>query len=399
MQRIHRLDEIAERLAGGKHLVFHASVNEPEFVGQQLIDGAGLWPGLSVETFMPARACAYVGDHRIRVSTVVPGSHLRAAINDGSVHPIRESLYEQALAYRSNQRRADILVLQVSPADQSGRVSLGPSVGIVPQLLDQDPYVIGVVNPQVPRTNFTIAFDRFHALVEVDQPLPQFTPATGDGVDRKIADNVLALLDDGITVEVGMGGTPDVVMKSLSDLKNIRIHTGLINDTIMDVVESGATNQPVTTTMAVGTQQFYDWLDGNHRVDFRPIIETHDRDLLARMPHFHAINAALQVDLMGNVNSEKIGDRLISCPGGLPDFAEGARRSEGGCNIIVLRSTAGRSAKGTIVPELDHVTLDGAFVDVIVTECGSADLRGLSAYARSEAIRTIAHPSSELPRS
>ena len=398
MLKIRRLDEIAGHLAGGRHLVFHASVSEPEFVGRQLIDGAHLWPDLTVETFMPGAPCAYLGDDRIRVSTVVPGAHLRAAINDGAVQPIRESLYEQAMAYQSGKRRANVVVLQVSPVDRSGNVSLGPSIGMVPQLLDQNPFVIGVVNPQVPRTHFTIPFDRLQALMEIDQPLPEFTPSNRDEIDHKIAENVLPILDDGITIEVGMGSTPDVVMRSLSQLKDIRIHTGLINDTIMEVVESGATKLPVTTTMAVGTQKFYQWLDNNDRVKFRPIIETHDRDRLAQLPRFYAINAALQVDLAGNVNSEKIGERLISCPGGLPDFAEGARRSEGGCNIIVLRSAAGSGAKSTIVPKLQHVTLDGSCVDFIVTENGSADLRRLNEAGRAEAIRSIAHPSFERSR-
>lgn len=398
MKKINHLSEIAEHLSGGKHLVFHASVNEPHSIGRQVIDGVELWPGLSIETFMPSAPCAYIGDDRISVSTVMPGGHLRHAVNNGGVNIIRESLFEQAQAYAHDKRRADMLVLQVSPPDQSGMVSLGPSIGIIPQVLAQHPYVVGVINQHMPRTNFTIPAARLNAFVEDNRPLPEFTPATSDAVDLKIAENVLNCLSDGICVEVGMGSTPDAVMRSLSQLNNIHIHTGLLNDTVMEVIEAGATRQPVTTTMAVGTAGFYDWMHDNSNVDFRPIIETHDPDHLTKLSRFHAINAALQVDLEGNVNAERIGERIISCPGGLPDFATGARRSPGGCNIIVLRSTAGREGKTTIVAKLAHKTLEGSMVDIVVTEYGIADLRGLNREDRANAIRTIAHPDAEILR-
>ncbi len=166
----------------------------------------------------------------------------------------------------------------------------------------------------------------------------------------------------------------------------------------MEVVETGATSRAITTTMAVGSASFYGWLHGSAAVNFRPIIETHDPDRLATLPRFHAINAALQVDLDGNVNAERIGERIISCPGGLPDFAAGARKSDGGCNIIVLRSTSGRGNKSTIVAKLDHVTLNSSLVDIIVTENGMADLRGLRQADRAGAIRSIAHPTAAIQR-
>lgn len=392
MQKIEHLSEIADQLEGGKHLVFHASVNEPVGIGQQLTDMANLWPGLNIETFMPGAPCPYVGDPRLSVATVMPGAQLRRAVNEGEVRVIRESLFEQANAYASNKRHADILVLQVSPPDKSEMVSLGPSVGIVPQILAQNPIVVGVVNRHLPRSNFTIPIDRLNAYSESHQPLPQFKLSTSDAIDQQIADNVLGCLSDGISLEVGMGGTPDAVMRALSGLKHIHIHTGLLNDAVMGVVDSGATTVPITTTMAVGTTQFYDWMNDNAAVNFRPILETHDPDRLAKLPRFHTVNAALQVDLEGNVNAERIGERIISCPGGLPDFAEGARRSPGGCNIIVLRSTAERHNKSTIVETLDYQTLDGSMVDILVTENGIADLRGLNRQKKAEAISSVAHP-------
>ncbi|MEP1670515.1 MAG: acetyl-CoA hydrolase/transferase C-terminal domain-containing protein [Rhizobiaceae bacterium] len=396
MTKINHLSEIAAQFCGGKHVVFHASVSESAIVGRQLIDRCDLWPGLSVETFMPGSPCPYLEDDRISVATVMPGGHLRQAVNDGMVTVLRESLFQQAQAYATNRRRADVLVLQVSPANEDGMVSLGPSVGIVPQVLAQQPFVVGVINRHVPQSNFTIPAARLDAIIEFDRPLPEVIPSASDTIDQQIADNVLTCLSNGITIEVGMGGTPDAVMRALPRLDDIHIHTGLINDAIMDVVSSGGLRAPVTTTMAVGSTGFYNWLDGNTDIDFQPISETHDPDKLGQLPRFHTINAALQLDLAGNVNAERIGDRIISCPGGLPDFAAGARRSAGGCNIIVLRSTAGRDGKSTIVPTVNFQTLDGSLVDIIVTEHGIADLRGLNASRRAAAIRSVAHPHSEI---
>ncbi|MEP0942859.1 MAG: acetyl-CoA hydrolase/transferase C-terminal domain-containing protein [Rhizobiaceae bacterium] len=392
MHQITSLEEIADRLAGAKHLVFHPSVSEPQEIGLQLTEYADLWPGLTIETFMPGHLPAYVGDTRLSAATVMPGGQLRKAVNDGLVRPIRESLFEQAQAYENNDRRADVLVLQVSPPDDRGKVSLGPGVGIIPQVLAQNPFVIGVVNAQVPRTNFCLPMQRLDAALHNDQALPSYDFGPSDSIDQRIADLVISQLEPGITVEVGMGGTPDAVMTALNRLDDLHIHTGLINDSIRPVVEAGKLRQPVTTTMAVGSKGFYDWLNNNSQINFQPIANTHDVQRLAQLPRFHAINAALQVDLEGNVNAERIGSRQVSLPGGLPDFAAGARRSTGGCNIIVLRSTTGRTQKSTIVPKVDHKTLDGSMVDMIVTEFGIADLRGMTQPARAEAIISIAKP-------
>lgn len=392
MRLINSLKDVADRLADGKHLVFHASVNESQEMGRQLVELGGAIAGLTIETFMPGHPPAYIGDRRFSVSTVVPGSHLRSPINDGQVRPIRESLFEQSMAYGRNNRRADILVLQISPPDASGHVSLGPSVGIVPQVLAQNPFVIGVINKHVPATNFSLPAKCLGAVLHFDEPLATYETGPIDPIDQRIASLVIEQLEPEITVEVGMGGTPDAVMAALAGVDDLAIHTGLINDTARTVVEAGRLRQPITTTMAVGTSDFYQWLNNNDDIEFQPISETHDVERLAKLPRFHAINAALQVDLAGNVNCERIGPRLVSLPGGLPDFAAGARRSSRGCNIIVLRSTAGQSEKSTIVRAVDHTTLDGSMVDMIVTEHGVADLRGLDHSARAEAIASIAHP-------
>ena len=390
MREIRSLSEVGEKLAGGKHLVFHASVSESQELGKQLVEIGDRCTGLSIETFMPGEPPAYVGDSRFSVSTVVPGGHLRAAINDGTVRPIRESLFEQFQAYSLGRRRADVLVLQVSPPDAAGTVSLGPSVGIVPQVLAQNPFVIGVINKHVPVTNASIPAQELDVVLNLDTPLATYDLGQIDTVDQKIANLVLEHLAPGITIEVGMGGTPDAVMMALANLDDLTIHTGLINDTARHVIEAGRLRQAVTTTMAVGSRSFYQWLHNNDRVDFSPISETHNVERLAKLPRFHAVNGALQVDLAGNVNSERIGSRLVSLPGGLPDFAAGARRSAGGCNIIVLRSTAGRSRTSTIVAKVDHTTLDGSLVDMIVTENGVADLRSLDPSKRAKAIAAIA---------
>lgn len=391
MHKIDNLNQVAQKITGENRLVFHAGVCEPYVIGQQLADCADLWPDLTIETFMPARVGAYVGDGRFKVESVMPGGVLRHAVHHAQVSILRESLYEHAASYANGRRRADIVVLQVGVPDADNMVCLGPCIGALPQMLGHARFVIAVLNQHLPNTSFRIPASRLDVILESDEPLASIEPAQTHASDYKIAENLLPLLHDNSTLEIGMGSTGDAVMQSLTAMKALHIHTGLVNDSLVPVVESGVLSRPVTTTLAQGSAGFHAWLDGNQQIDFRPVVETHDSRRLSQIPNFTAINAALQVDLAGNVNAERIGGRVISCPGGLPDFARGAQLSKGGRSIIVLRSTVGRHDKSTIVEKVDHTTLDGSLVDIIVTENGVATLTGLNDVQRAEAITSIAH--------
>lgn len=385
-------DVLTQHLGQGKRLVLHSGVCEPVHLAQMVVEEASRWPGTTMETLMSPGPGCYVDGTRIDVEAVVPGAAMRRAVAQGQVRRICASLFQQAQAYDTGRLRADVLMLQVTPPDENGMVSLGPCIGYMPQILKQDTLVVASVNPQIPRSGVKIPLDRLDHVVEFDAPLPSTSLSPVDSVDQQIADNVLTLLRDGITVEVGIGSTPDAVMQSLSCLNNIQVHTGMLNQAVMVPVGSGAVVGKITTTMAMGDAPFYRWLDEGDRVDFRPIMHTHARQTIADKPGFFAINGALQVDQLGNVNVETIAGRPISCPGGLPDFATAAQQSMGGASLIVLRSTAGRHQVSTIVSQLDQKTLDGSHVDYVVTEHGIAHLKNNSADGRRQAMESVMHP-------
>ncbi|MGI9364604.1 MAG: acetyl-CoA hydrolase/transferase C-terminal domain-containing protein [Rhizobiaceae bacterium] len=389
---ITHLRQISDHLTGAKRLVFHPGICEPSLIAHQLVECVDLWPELIIEPFMPAAHCPYVGLARLKVETVMPGPHLRQGVATGEVKIIRETLHEQALSYANGKRRADILVLQVSTPDAQGNVSLGPSLCAIPQLLDQAAYVFGVINPSLPKTNAKISLAQINAVLERDVALPDLPVLLPGNTDRKIAEHVLSILPENCVVEIGIGTTPDAIMRALVDLEHVKVHAGLINDALMHLVENGNVAGKVTTTLAQGSSAFHTWLDGNSKVDFQPIMRTHDAGVIGKLDRFHAINGALQVDLEGNVNAERIAGRIVSCPGGLPDFAKGARLSKGGRNIIVLRSTVGNSGQSTIVDKVDFKTLDGSLVDMVVTEYGIAAISGLNTREKARAISSIANP-------
>ncbi len=385
-------DALARNLGHGKRVVLHSGVCEPIHLAQHIADRAPCWPGLTVETLMSPGPCPYVDVDGIIVDTLVPWAAMRGLINGNGVNPIRSSLFNHALACDKGEWRANVLMLQVTEPDSQGQVSLGPCVSYMPQILNSDATVIAAINRELPVTGYRIPVSRLNYVFEHSAKLPVTELAPGNEVDQKIADNVLSLLRDDITVEIGIGSTPDAIMRSLCGLKEIQIHTGMLNQAVLTPLKSGSVVGKIVTAMAMGNVEFFHWLDGNDQVDLQPIMKTHSPVEIAGKPNFFAVNGALQVDLAGNVNVEKVAGRRISCPGGLPDFSRAAQMSPGGASIIALRSTAGRQSLSTIVPKLDHKTLDGSYVDWVVTEHGAARLKGKSVAERKAAMLAITHP-------
>lgn len=395
MQMIKNLAEISHLLSGGKHAVLHAGPAEPKLIADQLGEGAALWPGLNLHVFMPLVPSAYgesEASEFLNIKTLLPGAGVNDAVKTGQVGVMRDSLFHRAQQYVQGKEKCDVLFVQVSPPDKNDLVSLGISVEIVASIALLNPIIVALINPKMPRTSATISTEVIDYFLEDDTALPTMLRAAPDGIDRTVADNVLTLLDDGITLETGIGSIPEAVLEALQALRGICLHTGIINDGVMRLVQRGNISWPVVTTMAAGSEEFYSWLDGEAAIEFRPAYYTHAPSTLASLPRFHAVNGALQVALSGNVNAERLGKRIVSCPGGLPDFAAGAKSSFGGKSIIALRSTNRAGDKSTIVRELDFTTLASAMVDYVVTEYGVADLTSQDPEIIGSQMVAIAHP-------
>lgn len=296
---------------------------------------------------------------------------------------------------------ADVGLLQVSAPDASGRVSFGVSADYAADLLAHTRVLVAEVNHALPFNPHaaTLPMTSIDSYIETDRPLPENTVRTPDAVDLAIASTIAALVPDGSTVQAGVGSLPNAFYSALCNHSDLGIHSGVIADPILGLIDAGViTNSRKEIdcgvsigSMALGHRELYESLPHRSSIRFRETSYTHNPAVLSQLRSLVAVNAALQVDLYGQVNAESVGGRYLGGIGGQADFARAAS-STGSVSIIALRSTS-RSGS-TIVPELSGglVATSRPDVDVVVTEHGAADLRGLSHAKRTAALIDIAEP-------
>ena len=304
--------------------------------------------------------------------------------------------------FRSRTIPIDVVLCQVSTADDDGRHSLGLVADYLPAAIAVARTTIAEVNPHVPYTfGETIPAQRL-VTVSDDRPLPSIKRRDPSEEDRTIAALVASLVPDGATMQFGVGGTPDAVLAALGDKRDLGIHSGLIGDAVVDLVEAGvvsnarkAIDAGLTVTGAiVGTERLYRWAHRNPTLLMRPVSYTHDPQLLSSFDAFFAINAAIEVDLGGQINAETVNGAYIGAVGGHGAFARAGASAPHGRSIIALASTAAGGAISRIVARLgDGVTsTPRADADLVVTEHGVADLRGATLRQRAERLIAIAAP-------
>jgi acyl-CoA hydrolase len=299
--------------------------------------------------------------------------------------------------------RHPIVLAAASPPDRAGYFSLGTNADYVAALIGKVPFFLEV-NARMPRT---FGLNQIHAsqllgYSEADRPLVEVSPAEPDERDRAIAASIVERIPDGATLQVGIGGIPNAVLDALRDHRDLGIHTELLTDGIVDLVESGVATgtrkqlrrNKVEATFCLGTQRLYDWLHDNGAVELLPVDLVNDPRRIAREEDFISLNATTEVDLFGQCASETIAGRYWSSSGGQADFARGAMYSPRGQAFIVLHSTTskGRSRIRTRLTEGSVVTTLKNTVDHVVTEWGVAKLRGRSLAERARALIDVAHP-------
>lgn len=287
-------------------------------------------------------------------------------------------------------------LVMVAPPDAGGICSFGPVTDFIADLWERIPVLIGHINPLMPATHGTpgIPLARFAAVIEAEQALPESDPGLDDASAR-IATLTASLVPDSATVQAGVGRAPEAVLRALTGKRDLAIHSGLIGDSTLHLLRSGAlrTERPITAGVAIGTRALYDAVSGPE-FSFRPPSYTHDVATLAGIPNLVTINSAVEVDLDGQAHSEATPAGYISGPGGASDFAAGARGT-GGLRIVVLPSTAATGTISRIVRPQDAtgpVSLGRFDIDIVVTEHGIADLRGRTHAERRAALIAIADP-------
>lgn len=293
----------------------------------------------------------------------------------------------------------DVGLVQVSPPDPDGLCSLGVGVDYAADAVPHSRTLIAEINHRMPRTTGTpgIPLERFAATVETDRPLAEAPERAPDAVDQAIAARVADLVADGDTVQMGVGSLPTAIVDGLAGHRDLGFHSGMLTDAVVDLVDKGVLTGArkeidtglVVTGQAIGRSDLYARLDGMP-VEFRPASYTHDAAMLSRLRRLVAINSALQIDLDGQVGSEIVGGRYLGGIGGQADFSGAAART-GALSIIALRSTAG--GRSSVVPRLDGpVTTARADVDVVVTEHGTAWLRGCPTTDHGARLAAVAAP-------
>jgi 4-hydroxybutyrate CoA-transferase len=333
------------------------------------------------------------------------GGNVREAVQQGRADYTPIFLSEIEELFTSGAMPLDVVLMQVSPPDQHGFVSLGTSVDCTLTAARCAGQVIAEVNERMPRTHGDgfLHVSKFDALVETSRPLLELAPEAPTELQRQIARNAAALIHDGATLQVGIGGIPDAVLHCLVDRRDLGIHTEMFSDGVIGLIEAGVINGERKTLdrgklvagFVLGTRRLFDFIDDNPLFEFRPIRYTNDPYVIAQNDNMVAINSALEVDLTGQICSDSIGTRPYSGVGGQVDFMRGAARSKGGRPIIALPSTAKNGTISRIVPTLTAgagVVTSRADVHYVVTEYGVAYLHGKTLRQRAEALIAIADP-------
>jgi acyl-CoA hydrolase len=304
-----------------------------------------------------------------------------------------------------SERTSDPLVLAAaSPPDRHGYFSLGLNADYVASFVGRARFFLET-NRQMPRTfgRNQVHISQVVGWSEADYPLTEVTPSAATDIDRTLAGLVAERIRDGSTIQVGIGSTPNAILAALGDHRDLGIHTELISDGVMDLVEAGVVNgvakdlnrTKTVGSFVLGTRRLYDFLDENTAFELWPVRYVNDPRIIAQESDFVSINSTLAVDLLGQCASETVGGTYYSSSGGQADFARGAMYSRGGQGFVVLHSTTRHDTVSKIVAQLspgDVVTTLKNTVDKIVTEFGVAQLRGRSIRDRAHALINIAHP-------
>lgn len=339
-----------------------------------------------------------------RTNAVFIGPNIREAVANGQADYIPVFLREVPGLFRQRILPLDVAMIQVSPPDRHGFCSLGVSVDISRAAVEMATYVIAQVNPHMPRTHGDglIHISQIDYAIDVDDPLPEVPKSELSDVELKIGQNCAQLIEDGATIQMGIGAIPDAVLASLTHHRNLGVHTEMFSEGIIDLVERGVITGhnkrthpgKIVGSFLMGTRRLYDFVDDNPLVVLLDVAYTNDTAVIRRNPRVTAINSAIEIDLTGQVCADSIGARMYSGVGGQMDFMHGAALSEGGKPIIALPSTTGRGESRLVnyLKQGAGVVTTRSHIHYVVTEYGCAYLYGKNLRQRARALINIAHP-------
>lgn len=401
-------EEAVKIIKPGHKVFLHGGAATPHYLINKLVERSReLWNveliSTSLQGDVPFADVIYKDSFRI--NSLFVSSCIRSAVNDGRGDYIPVFLSEIPSLFRRKILPLDVAIVHVSPPDKHGYCSLGVSVDVAGAAIKAADKVIAQVNPRMPRTHgdSMVHVSAFDYMVTAAQELPEITSGNGSSeIYDRIGKNVATLVEDGATLQTGIGGVPDAVLAQLGNHRGLGIHTEMFSDGVLPLVEKGViTNEfkrkhrgKIATGFVLGTRKLYDFVDDNPSVAVLNIDYVNDTSVIRVNPKVTAINSAIEIDITGQVCSDSIGTYHYSGVGGQMDFIRGAALSEGGKPIIALPSTTSHGKSklvATLQPGAGVVTTR-AHAHYIVTEYGVAYLCGKNMMQRAKALIEIAHP-------
>jgi 4-hydroxybutyrate CoA-transferase len=411
-ERLTTAEEAVKVIKSGNRVFMTGNVSVPQTLIAALVDYAPNITGVELCQALSVGGVdyAYPGlEEHFRINTMFISANVRKAVWEGRADFTPVLLSEFPLLFKNGILPLDVALMHVSPPDEHGFCSVGVEVGLTKTPAESAKIIIAEVNEQMPRTlgDSFIHVSRLTHIVPVNYPIPEMPMAEeGDVTARRIAEHIADLIPDGATMQMGIGGIPDAVLGFLFSKKDLGIHSEMISDGVIDLVEAGVVTNARKTLLPgkivigfiLGSQRLYSWVDDNPLCEFRRTEWVNDPFNIARNERMVAINSAIEIDLTGQVCADSIGPKFFSGIGGQLDFIYGASRSVGGVPIIAMPST-NTMKDGTTVSKIVPMLKQGAgvvtgrnHVHYVVTEYGVADLYGKSIRQRVKALVGISHP-------
>jgi 4-hydroxybutyrate CoA-transferase len=406
-----KLKSAPEALAcveSGMRVYIHPGCAEPEALVEALMLRAPYVKNVELMHLLTSGTSPYcapeMAEH-FRHNALFVGGNVREAVNDGRADYTPIFLSEVEALFESGEMPIDVALIQVSPPDPHGYCSFGVGVDCTLTAAKYAHHVVAQVNAQMPRTygDSFIHVSELDTIVELTRPLCELKPHPTNQVFQQIGARVATLIEDGSVLQCGIGAIPDAILPNLMDRKDLGVHTEMISDNAVPLIEAGIINgrrknlkpRKIIVGFVLGTKTLFEFIDENPIFEFHPAAYTNDPFRIATNDRMVAINAAIEVDLTGQVCAESIGPQFYSGFGGQLDFIRGAARSKYGKPIIALPSTAKGDTVSRIVPRLTNgagVLTGRGDVHYVVTEYGIAYLHGRTIRQRAEALIQIAHP-------
>ena len=400
-------EEAIAKIHSGDTVVLGHAVGEPFYLVDTLVSYCEGLENVEIMHMVSLGKAAYcspeMAGHFHHTSLFVSGQ-TRKCIADGQGDFLPTFFYKAPEVFRKS-KHVNVALVEVTPPDEEGRISFGVSSDYTIGMTESADLVIAQVNDQMPWTYGAnvVPVEKIDFFVEHNEPLPELPIAKLGETEIAIGKNCAELIEDGDTLQLGIGAIPDAVLHALKDKKDLGIHSEMISDGVVELVEAGViTNARKAihpgksiVTFLMGTKRLYDYVDHNPDVEMYPVDYVNDPAVIAKNDHIVSINSCVQVDLCGQVCAEMIGSRQISAVGGQVDFVRGASMAKHGKSILAMPSTAAGGKISKIVGLLDEgacVTTSRYDVDYIVTEYGVASLKGKTLRERARELIAIAHP-------